>query len=74
MPHETFGWPHALTPHTRLRFFLQTKRLGGESSGAVAVQQHEFFKPINWRKLERREVRGARNAHWVSALLAVACA
>ena len=37
---------------------LQSKRLGSSgASGAADVQQHEFFKPINWRKLELREVR-----------------
>jgi hypothetical protein len=38
---------------------VQSRRLGSDPLGAAAVQQHEFFKPINWRKLERREARAA---------------
>lgn len=37
--------------------FVQSKRLGCDAAGALSVQQHDFFKLINWRKLERREVR-----------------
>ena len=48
----------ALTPVPRA---TQSKRLGNEASGgALAVQQHDFFKGINWRKLERREARVRR--------------
>jgi len=35
----------------------QTKRLGSEPGGAAALQQHDFFKTVQWGKLERREVR-----------------
>jgi len=36
---------------------MQAKRLGSRADGgSEEVQGHAFFKPINWRKLERREV------------------
>jgi hypothetical protein len=36
----------------------QVKRLGSRPDGGGAdVQQHEFFKGVNWRLLELRQVR-----------------
>ena len=32
------------------------KRLGYGASGSADVRSHPFFKPVNWGKLERREV------------------
>jgi hypothetical protein len=32
------------------------------------VQKHEFFKPINWRKLEQREVRLAQHSPHAAVL------
>jgi len=34
----------------------QTKRLGAGPDGSAKVKAHKFFKPINWAKLERREI------------------
>jgi len=50
VPVTLFRWTDACC-------LLQSKRLGSGLTGAEDVQKHEFFKPINWRKLERREVR-----------------
>lgn len=33
-----------------------SKRLGYGPSGSVDVMGHPFFKPINWKKLEARQV------------------
>ena len=45
--------------HKLLSALLQreeAKRLGSGADGAAAIQRHDFFKGVNWRKLLAREV------------------
>ncbi|GFY83868.1 serine/threonine protein kinase 2 [Actinidia rufa] len=34
----------------------QSKRLGSGPQGSDEVKRHKWFKPINWKKLEAREI------------------
>lgn len=45
--------------HALLKGLLQKedgKRLGSGARGSDDIKQHKWFKPINWRKLEAREI------------------
>ncbi|CAJ1812290.1 unnamed protein product [Sphenostylis stenocarpa] len=45
--------------HSLLKALLQkepTKRLGSGARGVEEIKGHKWFKPINWRKLEVREI------------------
>ncbi|XP_028808582.1 serine/threonine-protein kinase AtPK2/AtPK19 [Neltuma alba] len=45
--------------HSLLKMLLQkdaTKRLGSGTRGSLEIKNHKWFKPINWRKLDSREV------------------
>ncbi|KAI5077651.1 hypothetical protein GOP47_0007475 [Adiantum capillus-veneris] len=45
--------------HSLLKGLLQKeacKRLGSGASGSDAIKQHKWFKQINWRKLDAREI------------------
>ncbi|GAB4833137.1 Serine/threonine-protein kinase AtPK2/AtPK19 [Ancistrocladus abbreviatus] len=45
--------------HSLLKGLLQkdpSKRLGSGPTGSEEVKRHKWFKPINWRKLEAREI------------------
>lgn len=33
-----------------------SKRLGSGATGSEEIKRHKWFKPINWKKLEAREV------------------
>nr|SJL35507.1 ribosomal protein S6 kinase [Solanum tuberosum] len=46
--------------HSLLKGLLQkdpTKRLGSGLKGSDEIKDHKWFKPINWKKLEAREMR-----------------
>ncbi|XP_052174538.1 serine/threonine-protein kinase AtPK2/AtPK19-like [Diospyros lotus] len=46
--------------HSLLKGLLQkdpSKRLGSGANGSNEVKHHKWFKPINWKKLEAREIR-----------------
>ncbi|KAF8397944.1 hypothetical protein HHK36_016870 [Tetracentron sinense] len=46
--------------HSLLKGLLQkeaSKRLGGGPSGSEEIKRHEWFRPINWKKLEAREIK-----------------
>ncbi|KAK4377425.1 hypothetical protein RND71_003721 [Anisodus tanguticus] len=46
--------------HSLLKGFLQkdpSKRLGSGLKGSDEIKDHKWFKPINWKKLEAREMR-----------------
>lgn len=46
--------------HSLLKGLLQkdpTKRLGSGLKGSDEIRDHKWFKPINWKKLEAREMR-----------------
>ncbi|XP_054784077.1 serine/threonine-protein kinase AtPK2/AtPK19-like [Prosopis cineraria] len=45
--------------HSLLKMLLQkdaTKRLGSGTRGSLEIKDHKWFKPINWRKLDSREI------------------
>ncbi|KAI3677794.1 hypothetical protein L6452_37064 [Arctium lappa] len=45
--------------HSLLKALLQkdaSKRLGSGAMGSDEVKRHKWFKPINWKKLEAREI------------------
>ncbi|XP_057971184.1 serine/threonine-protein kinase AtPK2/AtPK19-like [Malania oleifera] len=45
--------------HSLLKGLLQkdaSKRLGSGPAGGEEIKRHKWFKPINWRKLEAREI------------------
>ncbi|PON45595.1 cGMP-dependent kinase [Trema orientale] len=45
--------------HSLLKGLLQkdaSKRLGGGPRGSIEIKSHKWFKPINWRKLDGREI------------------
>ncbi|GAV91327.1 Pkinase domain-containing protein/Pkinase_C domain-containing protein [Cephalotus follicularis] len=45
--------------HSLLKGLLQkdaSKRLGSGPKGSEEIKRHKWFKPINWRKLEAREI------------------
>ncbi|EXB74404.1 Serine/threonine-protein kinase [Morus notabilis] len=45
--------------HSLLKGLLQkdaSKRLGSGARGSEEIKSHKWFKPINWRKLEAREI------------------
>ncbi|KAI9107942.1 hypothetical protein K1719_020815 [Acacia pycnantha] len=45
--------------HSLLKMLLQkdaTKRLGSGTRGSLEIRDHKWFKPINWSKLDVREV------------------
>ncbi|EPS74416.1 hypothetical protein M569_00341, partial [Genlisea aurea] len=45
--------------HSLLKGLLQkeaSKRLGNGPRGSSEIKEHKWFKPINWRKLEAREI------------------
>lgn len=45
--------------HSLLKGLLQKdacKRLGSGAGGSEEIRKHKWFKPINWRKLEGREI------------------
>ncbi|XP_021893865.1 serine/threonine-protein kinase AtPK2/AtPK19-like [Carica papaya] len=45
--------------HSLLKGLLQkdpSKRLGSGATGSEEIKRHKWFKPINWKKLEAREV------------------
>lgn len=45
--------------HSLLRALLQkeaSKRLGSGQKGSEEIKSHKWFKPINWKKLEAREI------------------
>ncbi|KAF8397923.1 hypothetical protein HHK36_016849 [Tetracentron sinense] len=46
--------------HSLLKGLLQkeaSKRLGGGPGKSEEIKRHEWFKPINWKKLEAREIK-----------------
>ncbi|KAK7385450.1 hypothetical protein VNO78_31171 [Psophocarpus tetragonolobus] len=46
--------------HSLLKGLLQkdvTKRLGSGSRGSEVIKSHKWFKSVNWKKLEAREIR-----------------
>ncbi|KAE8724294.1 Serine/threonine-protein kinase AtPK1/AtPK6 [Hibiscus syriacus] len=46
--------------HSILKGLLQkeaSKRLGSGQGGSDEIKRHKWFKPINWKKLEAREIR-----------------
>ncbi|XP_057442374.1 serine/threonine-protein kinase AtPK2/AtPK19-like [Lotus japonicus] len=46
--------------HSLLKGLLQkdaNKRLGGGPSGSEEIKSHKWFKSVNWKKLEAREIR-----------------
>lgn len=46
--------------HSLLKGLLQkdpTKRLGSGLKGSDEIKDHKWFRPINWKKLEAREIR-----------------
>ncbi|KAL7582528.1 hypothetical protein Lser_V15G42932 [Lactuca serriola] len=45
--------------HSLLKALLQkdpSKRLGNGAMGSDEIKRHKWFKPINWKKLENREI------------------
>ncbi|KAK9734176.1 hypothetical protein RND81_04G120500 [Saponaria officinalis] len=58
---DKFKLPSFLTSeaHSLLKGLMQkdaSKRLGSGVTGSEEVKHHKWFKPINWRKLEAREI------------------
>ncbi|KAE8668508.1 Serine/threonine-protein kinase AtPK2/AtPK19 [Hibiscus syriacus] len=55
--------------HSILKGLLQkeaSKRLGSGQEGTEEIKRHKWFKSINWRKLEAREIRPIAGNHCVA--------